>query len=117
MRMWWQRKQVRFTIYLGLADKDEREQRLSCERAVSLVGKVCQGYGVPFSVTLQQGGYVHQDGRYVLENSLAVSIIGLSRKVVDEVAKDLCSFLQQECVLIAQDKVALRTISDSIWTE
>ncbi len=109
----WKMK-TRYTILLGMTNKDDEEKKINCDRAVSLVGKVCKAYNVPFSVTIQKGGYNHNDGRFVLEDSLAVCIIGLKQKLVKEIANDLCCFLCQECVMITKEKVFIHSISDSI---
>ena len=47
-----------------------------------------------------EGGYFHDDGTWVDENTLLITLIGTPEKVVYEIAKDLCTFFRQESVMI-----------------
>ena len=42
-------KAERYTIYVGLADRNEYEQKVSFEKASSLVSNVCRNYNMSFS--------------------------------------------------------------------
>ena len=61
-----------------------------------------------------QGGYVHEDGRYVQENSLVLQLIDADRAVVDEIAKDMCAFFHQESVLITEGEVRAYYVKEQI---
>ncbi len=108
------RKQKRYTIYVGLADKNIHEQKVSMDKASSLVSAVCKNYKIPFSLVLQNGGYFHHDGAFVDEASMAISIIGAKEKLVKEIATDLCCFFNQESVMITCEKIAVCNIEESL---
>lgn len=66
---------------------------------------------------MQHGGYIMQDGAYVQENSLALKIIGLSESCVNDIAADLCCFLNQETVLIEKQKSTCCSVSEELGAD
>lgn len=108
------KKAKRYTIYMGLADRNEYEQKVSFEKASSLVGNVCRNYNMSFSLVLQQGGYFHHNGQFVDEASLAVSLINADKRLVDEVAADLCCFFNQESVMVTCEKIRVYSVENNI---
>lgn len=107
-------KKKRYTICLGLNDKDEKIQRYQTERILRLVTNCCKNYGACFSSYLQDGGYIHENGDYVLEKSVCIVFVDPDEQMVEEIGKDLCVFLNQESVLVTVDEVESYFISDSL---
>ena len=101
-------------IYAGLNDSETMQQKYETERYVSILKKVCCSYHVPFSFSLAQGGYMHEDGRYTEEATLVISLIDVNRKLINEIAKDLCVFFNQESVLITDDRIRAYFVSQSL---
>ena len=101
-------------IYVGLNDSETMQQKYETERYVSILKKVCCSYHVPFSFSLAQGGYIHEDGRYTEEATLVISLIDVDRKLINEIAKDLCVFFNQESVLITDDRIRAYFVSQSL---
>ncbi len=108
------KKQKRYTIYVGLEDKDLHQQKVTLERASALVAEVCKNYSVSFSMVLQNGGYFYHNGAFVDEASMAISLIGAGKKLVREIAADLCCFLNQESVIVTREKISTYTVEESI---
>ena len=104
----------RYTITVGLKDKDEKIQKVQTEKILRLVHNCCKGYGMAFSSYLQDGGYIHDNGEYVLEKSVCIVFIDPNESLVEEVGKDLCAFLNQESVIVTVDEVECYFISSSI---
>ena len=100
-------------IYVGLNDADTLKQKFDTSKYVSVLKSVCKGYGIPFSFTVGQGGYFHEDGRYTDEVSIILSLIDADKSAVNEIAKDLCIFFNQESVMITENKVEAFFISDN----
>ena len=92
-------------IYVGLNDADTKKQEYETARYISILKNVCRSYKVPFSFSLALGGYMHEDGEYTEETTLVISLIDVEKKSVNEIAKDLCVFFNQESVLITDDRV------------
>ena len=103
-----------YTVYIGMNDKDSYEQLIDTDVITNIIRNVCKGYRVSFSACMQQGGYIGNDGVYVQEKSVALKIIGPSEKDINEIAADLCCFLNQEAVLIEKQKSTFYSISEEI---
>jgi len=92
-----------YTLCIGLSDKDSKVQEFDTERFMAVVTNVCTGYRVGYSYTMSYGGYIHEDGTYVNENSILLSLVGLPENLIDRIATDLCKYFNQESVLVIRD--------------
>ncbi|MBR1827984.1 MAG: hypothetical protein IJ781_00540 [Atopobiaceae bacterium] len=101
-------------IYVGLNDADTKQQKFEIDRYVTVLKRVCVEYGIPFSFDLQQGGYLHEDGTYTEEQSIVLTFIDVAPETIEEVAKDLCVFFNQESVLITKGQIEAFFIKESI---
>lgn len=101
-------------IYVGLNDQDTKEQKFDTGKYVSILKNVCISYGVPFSFSVIEGGYIHESGEYTQEKTLVLSLIGVERERIEEIARDLCAFFHQESVLITSGEVESYFISESL---
>lgn len=108
----------RYTIMVGLNDKDENIQKFQTDRIIKLVTNCCKQYKLAFSCYKQEGGYNHFNGKgYILEKSLAIVLNDPIKEVVDELCKDLCAFLNQESVLVTVEDVEMYFVSCSVTEE
>ena len=101
-------------IYVGLNDSETMKQEHDTLTYVNVLKYVCSSYHVPFSVSLSQGGYMHENGEYTEELTLVISLIDVDKKIIDEIARDLCAFFHQESVMITEDRVRAYFISQDI---
>ena len=101
-------------IYIGLNDADTKTQLFETEKYMDILRDVCVAYGIPFSFVVNEGGYIHENGEYTKENTLVLTLIGVEKKTVDEIAKDLCAFFHQESVLITENQVRSYFIHDDL---
>lgn len=92
-------------IYIGLNDAQTKEQKYETEKYMSVLKNVCRNYHVSFSVDIEHGGYYHDDGEYTEETSFVLVLINADQKVVNEIAKDLCTFFHQESVLVTHNRI------------
>lgn len=107
-------RKKKYTIIIGLNDKDEKTQKIETDRILHLIRNCCKGYSVAFSGYMQDGGYIHENGEYVLEKSVCISFVGADENVIEELAKDLCAFLNQESVLITVEDVEYYFVPESV---
>ena len=105
---------VETKIYVGMNDSVEKKQLFETETFISIMRNVCYSYKTPFSCNLEEGGYIHEDGTYTRENTLVLTLIDVSKPIVEEIAKDLCVFFHQESVLITESPVHSYFISESL---
>ena len=101
-------------IYVGLNDSVEKRQLLETEKYISVLRNVCYAYDTPFSFGVEEGGYIHESGEYTKETTLVLTLIDADKTIVSEIAKDLCTFFQQESVLITEGIVRAYYVSESL---
>ena len=99
-------------IYVGLRDRDSHEQIFETDRYKAVLKDICKGYATPFSVQVIEGGYFHDDGTWVDENTLLITLIGAPRKTVYDIASDVCTIFHQESVMITCNKVVHFDVRD-----
>ena len=92
-------------IYVGLLDKDTREQMYEIEDYKLRLREICKVYKAPFSVTFMEGGYFHDDGSWVDENSLMVTLLNVPEDTVYAIARGICEEFHQESVIIVMGLV------------
>lgn len=92
-------------IYIGLNDAQTKKQKYSTEKYMSVLKNVCRNYHVAFSVSIENGGYFHDDGEYTEETSFVLVLINAQKEVINEIAKDLCDFFHQESVLVTENHI------------
>ena len=61
-----------------------------------------------------EGGYFYDDGTWVEENSLLITLIGVSRKTAYAIARNVCSSFHQESVMITCATVLPFNVHDSV---
>lgn len=96
---------VESKIYIGLNDLASNTQLFENEKYISVLRKVCYSYRVPFSFSVQEGGYIYESGEYAKEICLVLTLIDVEKSVVKDIAGDLCAFFNQESVLITENRI------------
>ena len=97
---------VETKLYVGLNDSETKTQKHETAKYVDVLKSVCKNYQVPFSFSLAEGGYMHENGDYTEELTLVISLIDVDKTVINEIAGDLCTFFHQESVLITEDRIS-----------
>ena len=92
-------------VFVGLNDQDTMKQKFETDRYLNVLRNICKNYGVAFSFTTAEGGYIHDNGEYTQENSIIITLIDTDKKVIDEICKDLCVFFHQESVLVTETEI------------
>ena len=67
--------------------------------------KLCFTYHVPFSVAIEEGGYFHENGEYVEEETLVLTLIDSEKDIIRKIAEDLRGLFNQEPILVTEDHV------------
>ena len=106
--------EIETKIYVGLNDSVTKQQMFETDKYVSILRNVCFAYNTPFSFDVEEGGYIHENGEYTRETSLILTLIGADKTLVNEIAKDLCTFFHQESVLITESRVRSYYVSESV---
>lgn len=93
---------TKYTLYIGLNDKDSKVQEISTLDAYKMVGALVG------DCTIQEarGLYTHKDGTQVLETTLIVQIIDFSGKMdIAPVVETIKKALNQESVAVIREQV------------
>lgn len=102
------------TIYIGLNDSVTGVQRFDSTKYISTLKYVCRNYKVGFSFQEISGGYFHEDGRYTEENALMLRLLNVPEHTINEIARDICVFFNQESVLVTTSPTSVVYITDKI---
>ena len=92
-------------IYIGLNDSQTLNQKFDTNRYKNILKQVCFNYHIPFSVSVSEGGYFHENGDYTEENTLVITLVDTDECTVEEIAKDLCAFFNQESVMVTSNEI------------
>jgi hypothetical protein len=101
-------------IYIGLKDSEVYEQLFETEKYISILKNVCKAYRVAFSMNRINGGYFHEDGTYVEEESLVLTLLDVDEKTIEEISKDLCAFFNQESVMVTYTDAMIQFVKEKI---
>ena len=101
-------------IYVGLNDATTTHQVHLTELYVKVMKHVCQSYRVSFSFVVTEGGYFHENGNYVQEKTLVLSLIDSESGVAENIAKELCAFFHQESVMITENMISAYYVKDDL---
>ena len=99
-------------IYVGLCDRDSHEQIHDTETYKEALKNICRNHKSPFSLQVIEGGYFHDDGSWVDENTLLITLIGTPQMVVYKIAKEVCTAFHQESVMITGNSVLRFNVHD-----
>ena len=102
------------TIYIGLNDSETGVQKFDSSKYLSILKNACRNYKVAFSGQMINGGYFHEDGRYTEENTLLLKLIDVPQPIVEDIARDLCAFFNQESVMVTTSPISVVFIKETL---
>lgn len=105
---------IEIKVYIGLNDLTTNTQLFENEKYISILRNVCYSYKVPFSLAVQEGGYIYENGEMAQETSLVLTFLDVNKAIVNDIAKDLCAFFNQESVLVTENQVETYYIRESL---
>lgn len=95
----------KFTLYLGLNDKDTKRQEISTLEAYKVVSNLLAkdfGGGTIFEA---QGIYKHDDGTIVIEKTLRIEILFAELHQVKSLVELLKKMFNQECIAVQEENI------------
>lgn len=91
---------TKYTLYIGLNDKDTFEQKMSTEEAVEKANKICADHAGGFTQMNATGGWTNEDGTMGRENTLVYMIYDISEKDLRAILDELIKEFNQSSVLV-----------------
>lgn len=95
----------KYSLYIGLNDKDTLEQMMPTKKFIKIISKICKSQNIGFSIKSMNGGYIHNSGIYTFENSIELSIFGVTEEQIMTLAKKLKKIFNQESIIVIKEKV------------
>lgn len=95
-----------FEIYIGCNDPQAQDEIVSREELEDLVVSFFDRNHIDFSLVQAKGGYLQENGVFVLEDSLCISIIGDPDLDILGLAKGLAMYMNQEKAMVVRKTVA-----------
>lgn len=100
----------KFTLYLGLNDKDSKTQQIATVEAYKIVSNLISadfGGGTIFEA---KGIYKHEDGQIVTETTLRIELLFAERDQVRTLCNTLKKMFNQESIAVQEE-----IINSELW--
>lgn len=86
----------KFTLYLGLNDKDTKQQKIDTMEAYKLCSTIVADSVGGGTISTAQGIYKHENGTIVIENTLRIEIVEAASDMVMKLCGTLKRLFNQE---------------------
>ena len=97
---------VEYQIYIGCRDNQLRDRELVSEDELrDMVSSFFERNEIDFSIFSAKGGYLHENGWFVTENTLCINIIGSSDTDIIKLAKNLSMYMNQEYSMVVRSYI------------
>lgn len=90
----------KYTIYIGLNDKDTYQQIISTEDGIRKVNEICSRYVDGYTMKTAKGGWVDEKKILTEENTLIYSFYGVTEEQVMQIMDEARQELNQNSILI-----------------
>lgn len=88
------------TLFVGLFDKDTKQQEITTVDAYKVVTNLLTQWGECGTITEAVGIYKHEDGTIIQEPSLRVEVITDRVELMKQIAYNIKTALNQESVMV-----------------
>ena len=104
------KKDVEYQIIVGCNDSSLKIEYVKDHELSDIIVNFFSRQNINFSLLKINGGYLYDDGSFVLENGICVAIIGSTDEKILKLAKALKMFMCQENVLVIKSKLDTKII-------
>lgn len=95
----------KFTLYVGLNDKDSKVQEITTLEAYKIINNLLLAYTDGATIFEAVGIYKHDDGSFVTENTLRIELMFIEKSAVKEIVENIKKILNQESVAVQREVV------------
>lgn len=96
---------VKYTIFIGLNDKDTYEQQIPSEEAEQIMTHIALKYVDGFTVHSARGTYKDEKGVITNENSLVVEFSNASEQQIKDIMDEILKELNQNSILLEKQRI------------
>ena len=96
----------KFTLYVGLNDKDSKVQEISTVEAYKILENILLKHNVEGATIFEAIGiYKHEDKTFVTENTLRIELLFIDKATVKAIVDTIKIVLNQESVAVQYEVV------------
>lgn len=95
----------KFTLYLGLNDKDTKTQKIDILEAYKIVNNILLKYTDGATIFQANGIYKHEDGTVIIEQTLRIELLFVDKNTVKNIVDLLKITFNQESIIVQTQKV------------
>lgn len=95
----------KFTLYLGLNDKDKKVQLINTIEAYKICNNILMHYTDGATIFEANGIYKHDDGTFTIEKTLRIELLFVDKKTVLNIVDDLKKAFNQESIAVQNELV------------
>lgn len=99
-------KVEKYTLYIGLNDKDTYQQKFSIEEAEELVTEIILKHADGFTRFVGKGAYKDNQGVVTYENSLIYEFLYVTEEQITQIMDEVLIALNQNSILVEKQTVA-----------
>ena len=104
------KKDVEYQIIVGCNDTFLKSEYVKDHELSDIFVDFFARYNIDFSLLKINGGYLYNDGSFVIENGICATIIGSTDEKILKLAKIIKMFMCQENVLVIKSKLDAKII-------
>ena len=95
----------KFTLYLGLNDKDTKTQKIGTIEAYKICNNILMNYTNGATIFEANGLYKHEDGTIVVEKTLRIELLFVNEQIVKLIVEQLKQVFNQESVAVQSEVI------------
>lgn len=95
----------KFTLYLGLNDKDSKQQKIATVEAFKIVSNLIAARFEGGTIFEADGVYKHENGALVIEKTLRIELLFVERPAVIAFVKTLKEIFNQESIAVQEETI------------
>ena len=95
----------KYTLYVGLNDKDKKQQLISTIEAYKICNNILLHYTDGATIFEASGIYKHQDGTFTIEKTLRIELLFTNKETIDSIVQDLKKAFNQETIAVQKQVI------------
>lgn len=95
----------KFTLYLGLNDKDSKQQEIATVEAYKIVSNLISADFDGGTIFEAKGIYKHEDGIIVTETTLRIELLFAEREQIKTLCATLKKLFNQESIAVQEEVI------------
>lgn len=101
---------LKHTLYIGLNDKDTKQQEIDTLTAFKIVLNTVKAYYTGGTIKECKGFYTHESGEITIESTLEISILFAEDAKTRALIQDLKNLLNQESIALQVESITSQLI-------